>query len=381
MNPYTALQINHAPRNRRNSEGTFVTLKNGRILFVWSKFNSDNDSDWGRAVLASRHSDDEGRTWSDKDEVVVSNGDATNVMSPSLLRLKDGRIALLYLRKDGRTSCVPWVRFSTNECRSFSKPVRVIHAPGYYVVNNDRMIQLRSGRLIAPVALHRYRGPHTLKPLKRIPGDKHSIYPKGLDPVFSMPGLIFFYFSDDGGQTWLESRMSYYHCTPSGDGLQEPGVVELKDGRLWSYARNGPLGPTGLEGYADRQWESFSKDQGQEWSDPKPSKFISPCSPMHVKRIPKTGHLLAVWNDHSKHFKVPKPKPISWVRTPLVSAISKDDGKTWRHHLLLESAPDYSFCYPAIHLTSDAALISYNFGSGLTRSERMLRIPFKQLYA
>jgi hypothetical protein len=140
-----------------------------------------------------------------------------------------------------------------------------------------------------------------------------------------------------------------------------------------------------MEGYGKRQWQTFSRDGGQVWSPPEPSQFVSPCSPMHVKRIPGTGHLLAVWNDHSERFKVPKPEPISWARTPLVSAISDDEGKTWKHHKLLEGAPDHGFCYPAIHFNEDAVLLSYNAGGATTQDpldrQRVRKITLDEMYA
>lgn len=375
------LQLDPSPTNARNSEATFVTLKSGWILLAWSKFIGANHSDFGAGVIAARWSDDGGRTWSTTDRVLVKKDPkATNVMSPSLLRLRDGRIALLYLRKEGMTTCIPWVCFSSDEAETFSKPVRVIYAPGYYVVNNDRLIQLRSGRLIMPISQHRQRGPWELRPMKPLPGDTATAYPRGLEPYFSNPGIILFYFSDDGGKTWLESRQSFYYCSPEGSGLQEPGIIELKDRTLWCWQRTGDIGSE-KRGY--RQWEAFSKDGGQTWSDVKPSQFISPCSPMQVKRIPRTGHLFAVWNDHSGRFKVPKPKPISWGRTPLVCAISKDGGKTWRSHKLLESAPDHGFCYPAVHFTDEAVLLSYNAGGASSQdcldTQRVRRITYDEL--
>jgi len=382
MSDNVVLQLKPSRTNARNSEATFITLKNGRILLIWSKFVGDNHSDFGSGVIAARWSDDGGRTWSDRDRVLVrKDRKATNVMSPSVLRLKDGRIALLYLRKEGTRICMPFVVFSDDEMKTFSDPVQVIMEPAYYVVNNDRMIQLKSGRIIMPVCYCRYRGPSELKPMKRLPGDTKTKYPRGLEPFFAYPTIVFCYFSDDGGHTWLESLTSFYHCFEDGSGLEEPGIVELKDGRIWCYCRTGLIG---MGGYGGRQWQSFSKDRGQVWSQPEPSQFISPCSPMQVKRIPKTGHLLAIWNDHSGRFKVPKPKPISWARTPLVCAISEDEGKHWKHHKLLEAAPDHGFCYPAVHFVEDAVLMSYNAGGASSQdpldTQRVRRLSLDELY-
>jgi hypothetical protein len=170
-------------------------------------------------------------------------------------------------------------------------------------------------------------------------------------------------------------------CFKEGHGLQEPGVVELAGKKLWGWARTGEIG---LRGCGGRQWETFSKDAGVRWTPMKPSKFVSPCSPMQVKRHPTRKLLVAVWNDQSGYFKLPKPKPISWGRTPLACAASTDEGKTWRGRMLLESAPDHGFCYPAVHFTDDDhVLISYNAGGATTRnpldSQRVRRVPLAMM--
>ena len=122
----------------------------------------------------------------------------------------------------------------------------------------------------------------------------------------------------------------------------------------------------------------------RNWPDATPSKFRSPCSPMSVKRIPSTGHLFAVWNDHSGRFKTKKAKPRSWGRTPLVTAISSDEGKTWKKHKLIEDSPDHGFCYIAIHFTKEAALLAYCAGGESTKMVldrlRVRRIALPELY-
>jgi hypothetical protein len=372
MSNQVVLQLDPSKRNARNSEGGFVTLKSGRILFAYTKYDADSEDD-GAAVIASRYSDDGGKSWSKRDRVILHRRGAKNVMSVSLLRLQDGRVAFLFLRKEGvRTAqtCMPYIAFSGDECATFTEPIGIIAPPGYCVVNNDRLVQLASGRLVVPVGLHRMRG--LSSPAKTSTPDT------GWSPA----AMIFYYLSDDGGAHWFESLTSNYAYFPNGQGMQEPGVVELKNGKLWGWARAGEFGIAGVKG---RQWEMFSDDRGMTWTQAKPSKFISPCSPMSVKRIPRTGDLLAVWNDHSERFKVPKSKPSSWGRTPLVCAISKDEGKTWRHHQMLEKAPDHGFCYTAIHFTDDdAVLLAYCAGGASTKLVldrlRMRRITVESLY-
>src|SRR5687768_7695305 len=50
------------PGNPRNSEGAFITLKDGRLLFIYTHFTGGG-SDHAAAHLASRSSRDGGKTW------------------------------------------------------------------------------------------------------------------------------------------------------------------------------------------------------------------------------------------------------------------------------------------------------------------------------
>ncbi|MEA1952605.1 MAG: sialidase family protein [Planctomycetota bacterium] len=105
------------PGNPRNSEGDFIKLADGRILFVYTHFTGGG-SDHATAHLAGRFSSDGGKTWTDKDTLVLANEGGFNIMSVSLLRLQDGRIALFYARKNSHTDCRPIMRISTDEAKT-----------------------------------------------------------------------------------------------------------------------------------------------------------------------------------------------------------------------------------------------------------------------
>src|SRR5690606_17556203 len=141
--------------NPRNSEGDRVPVKDGRSRCVYGRYAGTSGGDHGTAVLAARYSSDKGKSWTTKDRIVVEQEGKMNVMSVSLLRLQDGRIALFYLRKNSVTDCIPMVRFSDDEGNSWTDPIQVItDKEGYFVLNNNRVIQLKNGRLIMAVALH-----------------------------------------------------------------------------------------------------------------------------------------------------------------------------------------------------------------------------------
>jgi hypothetical protein len=120
------------------------------------------------------------------------------------------------------------------------------------------------------------------------------------------------------------------------------------------------------------QYLSYSSDGGETWSAPAASEIASPLSPASIKRIPKTGDLLMVWNDNPGK-----------TRTPLTVAISRDEGKTWiRKHNLLDD-PTGWYCYTAIYFTGSRVLLGFNAGgSGLPHLSRgsIAWFPVKALY-
>ena len=152
------LTIPSTAEHPRNSEGSFVTLKSGRIEFYYSQFYGGSGDD-SRGRIVEIHSDDGGRTWSSP-LLKVDNQGLVNVMSVSLLRLASGKIALFYsVKRTGWTDCRIYFRLSPDEGATWSEAAQVGDAPpSWFVLNNDRVIQTRTGRLIAPLAQHRITG-------------------------------------------------------------------------------------------------------------------------------------------------------------------------------------------------------------------------------
>lgn len=66
----TVAQLLPDTNNPRNSEGDFITLKDGRILFVYSHYTGTSGSDHGSSYLAGRYSSDKGKTWTE--DIVTS---------------------------------------------------------------------------------------------------------------------------------------------------------------------------------------------------------------------------------------------------------------------------------------------------------------------
>lgn len=330
--PKTVLKLSPSINNPRNSEGDFIRLKNGRILFVYTRFIGESSSDHAPAVLANRYSDDGGNTWTEEDEFIVPNEGGMNVMSVSLLRLQNGNIALFYLLKNSKSDCIPMMRISTDEAKSWSDAMPVItDKEGYFVLNNDRVIQLEDGRLLLAVALHNTP-----------------------DGEWKNQGDLYCYYSDDNGKTWSSSVK-----VPNTTDIitQEPGLIELKDGRIMMYIR-------ASGGF---QQLSYSSDRGETWGHIEVSNIPSPLSPATIEKIPGSDEWLLVWNNNDG-----KNPEIKDKRTPLTTSISRDEGKTWEHIQNIKDDKDGWYCYIAIHFVDEEnILLGYcagdnTKGNGLT---------------
>lgn len=308
--------------NPRNSEGDFISLKSGRILYVYSHFYGTSYMDDAPAYIASRYSDDGGKTWSTTSELVVENEGIHNVMSVSLMRLRNDEIALFYMKQDG--SYDNWtimIRFSSDEGESWSEPRSFIDQPGKFLLANGRVIQLADGRLVTPV--------------------------NSYSDVYS-------YYSDDNGRTWEPSTIM---PNPDNSVTVEPAIVELKNGDIMMIMRTGSA----------EQYVSYSKDRGASWSPAKPSNIISASqSPASIAKIPHNNDLLLVWNYNTSADPVLKAN-----RNPLNLAVSKDDGGTWEHIKVIEDYSKGSYCYTAIHFLDGYVLLAYfdwyTLGTTITR--------------
>tara|TARA_R110000737_G_scaffold353259_2_gene403620 strand:- start:42 stop:2213 length:2172 start_codon:yes stop_codon:yes gene_type:complete len=317
--PGTFTDILSSSENPRNSEGDFITLKDGRILFAYTRF-MNSTSDHAPAQIMGRYSEDGGKTWSVKDKLIVEREGDQNVMSVSFLRLQNGDIALFYARKNSLEDCIPMVRISKDETQTWSEPTPIItNQNGYFVLNNDRVIQLKSGRILAPVSLH-----------------------KTPNSEWRNRGEIRCFYSDDMGNTW---KMGQVLPVPINAISQEPGVVEMNDGRIMMNIRTNQ----------GAQYSSSSLDEGITWSLANKTIIPSPISPASLKRLNGTGDLILAWNNNGKS----GPGYFKSKRTPLTVAISKDEGQSWVNIQNIEGSSHASYAYTAIHEVDDHILFAY----------------------
>jgi len=357
-----------------------VKLKDGRLMML--------------AGRASRYSSDGGRTWSKSENLnFTPRGPKGNINGA--IRLKSGNLGLYTIR--GWADPIEWY-VSKDEGKSWQyvgtvKPANVRGLPYH-----NTMIQLSSARLVLPVrdsaaghsGLYKSTGCYGILGGKKRKVEGHAHWPEA--------DFTWVHYSDDEGRTWKRSDREVIGWFKNGYGgmwpCDEPNVVELRDGRLMLFMRT-TLG---------RIYRSFSTDKGVRWSLPEVTDLAASYSPCRIRRIPKTGDLLLVWNQISGD-----EIRAGYRRGRLSAAISKDDGKTWEkfktidRHVLARAGrvqpdpepgmvrgldfvgefPDEygNVHYPDFFVNDDEVIIIYSAGSVLKgRITKLKILPLSWFY-
>jgi len=142
--------------------------------------------------------------------------------------------------------------------------------------------------------------------------------------------------TSDGGQTWKYSK------PVPGVWMIQPSLVELPDGSIHAYFRNGDS--------RHRVKRSISTDGGMTWSFPELTDLLHPGGGVEVLLL-KSGNLAIVYNNKDK-------KP----RDKLAISISEDLGKTWKWTRQLEDTRGGRFDYPSIVQAQDGTIhVSYSW--------------------
>lgn len=314
-------------KNPRNSEADIIELKDGRLLLGYTEFYHGSGTDFSPARIAGKVSGDKGRTWSEP-YTIQENVGAQNVMETDFLRLETGEIAFFFCVKNSEADCHPYMRKTYDEGETWTDMVPVAKFyPGYFCLNNDRAVQLSNHRILLPASY----------------GTNVWINPTWVSLCF---------YSDDNGRTWFKGEEVRIPNVEA----DEPGVIELKDGRVMMWIRTDA-------GYIYR---AYSEDKGETWSKPESMGLRSPSSPQTIKRIPSTDALLLVWNN------TPGPR-----RVPLTAAVSYDDGETWVNLKNLETDERYTYAYTSITFVGEEALLTYWVsGGGISLKLRIIPVEW-----
>ena len=308
--------VNEAtPQDPRHTEGDLIQLKDGSLLLVWSYYYAGTGHDGSPARLEGKISKDGGKTWLKPWTVAeAGEGSAGNVMSVSLIYANNGDLLMAYLDKtpEMKSKSMVLVR-SKDEGKTWGPRLPITPNNGNrHYANNACFQKLSTGRLV--LACREYIG--------------------GIRWPYAV-------YSDDDGKTWKAGKHvpdpELTDFEKRTQNLNEPMIAELADGRLLMTMRS----------IAGGQFFSYSSDGGETWTKPYLSPLRGTCSPAAIERIPGTDDILAIWTYGFSS------------RTPLVSAISSDNGKSWKHLKLVEQSQYHSYCYTSITIVDDKVYLTY----------------------
>ena len=335
----------------RSWPGDIVELGDSRLLMAYKASthtgsgpsSAGPDAEEQDLGIATRTSADRGHSWGDETMLLPNPPDGGVYVHPGFLRLPDGELLMTYIYRAGTTPYYGhnYYRRSRDDGRTWSDQFVLTPRQGYVIMHNDKLRRLHDGRLIAPAEYKK----------DRPSSHDHSDY----------ASLVF--YSDTDGHSW-QAADNDIDVRPHE--AQEPHVVELRDGRLLLVFRT----------YSGCVGRSFSSDRGQSWT---PGELLwdlpmsKRASAITVDRIPSTGDLLLIRCTG-------EGGPEGRYRTPLVAAISRDQGETWGNERALEDDGDGDFGYQSVTFINDdgqdLAILSYHARDGI----RVARVPVSWFY-
>lgn len=309
----------------RSMVGDVFPLSDGRLLLAYKSFGGHGVA---AGAIGATTSEDKGRTWSKPFTLIPKpvRNPSDEYAHPSFLRLDNGQILMSYVY-DTLTkprSSHSYFRISVDETKSWSDQYVLTRSSGVNLVHNDKLLRLSDGRLIAPA--------------------EHELQEQGGDHRGFVSRV---FYSDDQGKSWWPSENTV-NVLPIE--AQEPHVVELKDKRLMMLCRT-------YSGFVVR---SYSDDRGLTWSKGESLhelKLSVNSSALNLDRIPSTGDLVLLRCTGGERGK--------YRRTPFLSAISKDEGRSWVQERVIAGDPNDDYGYPSLTFLDEVALISYHKRDGL----------------
>ena len=295
----------------------------------------------GRLMMLSlgsvRYSDDNGLTWTRAQSLSVPVKFAT--------RLRSGKLGgpgpedLFYVSgDDGQT----WDARGKMLLGKLIGPVRVgsgadlsqayVPAWPYSTGGGAVLIQTRSGRILMPTRFTSGSGSggYNAGSWGILNGEMVAIEGHSHAPE---PDITYVFYSGDEGRTWKRTGgLMIWHKEGYGGlwPVDEPTIVEALNGDIVLYFRTSIgrvyTSRSQAADYIDRRGRQVQRKPGDLFDKPQPTSLSGSYSPCTIRRVPKTGDLLIVWNQVSG-----EEMRAGYRRGRLSSAISRDDGKTWQH--------------------------------------------------
>ena len=301
----------------RHSEASILELEDGSLLMAWqrherSRFGSGDEAP---ATIALMNSRDGGASWENERIAARMIPGCKNCYSPTLFRLKSGRIALFFKRYmhlvGGEPILSSFYRMESGDEGETWTPEQTLWEMKPYSTFNHTAKRLSDGSAVMPFEETEAWG-----------GPKDQ-------------GKVFVLRSEDDFQTWTKSNV----ITVPMRGLSEPCISERPDGSLNMVLRN-QLGSV---------FASFSADGGRTWSLPQTTGLHAPESCPCSVAVPGTDAEIVVWNnsEYDMHWYSHYGK-----RTPLTMAISRDNLRTFTDVYDIETDPGRAFSNPSFTVTS-----------------------------
>lgn len=224
--------------------------------------------------------------------------------SPSLILLDRRKVGLLYRTVVGK-DCVLLFRRLKPGSHTWSRPVRVDDGDGLYSVGNNKLVRLRSGRLIVPAVR----------------------WVKSADGLVSQPVC---FVSDNKGRTWQRTN-----STGTGWGIL-PAAAPTANGLVLVSNRAGSL------------VRSVSTDEGESWSAPEPLGIAAMPTPHALYAADSGDTLTLVWTEAMPPEASAPPRIQS-----LLTTTSVDDGRRWAGMRRLVTRPGHVPFGPAVAIAGD----------------------------
>jgi len=351
------------------------SLQGGMVVEGFSFANIVRLEDGSLITEEGWHSSDGGCSWQ-KSHTFKPGG------SLALLRMPNGELGTCYADRWDMTTALGnatnnwFLRWSADEGETWSDPVRVT-LDGLTQGLRGVMFNLSDGERTILFTYSQFLGSRFDKrgaSWGTLEGIRFQTETEGHFPLAEAGRA---YYSDDSGRNWQPCDGWIMGWRAEGlwtDAFTEPDAIELKDGRLLCVGRT-------LTG---RLYQAFSTDRGHSWwPGAQPMELMASYSPARLCRLPGTGDLMIVWNQHSRA-EIRK----GFRRSRLSTAISRDEGASWECFRNLEAIKclasvtrvpvepdltpaagdddigevpeDYAnFHYPAIAVVGDEVFISY----------------------
>lgn len=273
--------------------------------------------------LFGRISDDDGRSWGDPFYLYTWPEKFSSMLYAGSMVDSQGYLHVFALRiRKPLDGGIGYVRF--DNCFGDNPVYSEMPCLPYYTGSLNNCLETSNGRLVVPFSV--------------ITGQEDSKF---------VSAAI---YSDDYGLTWSASN----HIAVISDeedvesGAVEPIVIEVKENTLVMLIRT-VLGVF---------WYSVSYDNGQTWTQAKPTKITTSNAPGSFTRLPD-GRIFLTWNNVLGHPM--QAVRYSFARQCLHGAISDDNLKTLQGaRILLKKTPGdpdrVLNCYPYTTMANEKEL-------------------------